>query len=360
MPLSEWRGDLTLFDGFYSTAPATETSAAPWKQIVHAIAPADGLVLVVKKDRGPYFVGCLLKVAPLIGETLAKAQRLGLPTAGKQRSASHVTEAREVSSDFDGIADKQLAAIEQRLSDAGLSYLAYSSHSHGRADKPGVRCRLIVPVDAALNSADYKRAAQGLNASMLDGLADPAGFALHQQMGVWATAPERAHLAFRREHRAGVCSAAALLAAAPEDRKPALRLVPATSGPLSLKTERVSAALAWLDADDYKTWVDAAIWIKAAYGDAAYPLWMAWSQTADELHRADEGECQRVWDSLETRITAEQGAGALFAHARDEALGAAKQAAMTGQWKGRGTDALVYLRSYHPSTFAENFTEGVV
>jgi hypothetical protein len=290
----------------------------------------------------------------LVNGTLTKAQQLGLPTVGKQRSASHVTEAMMVIADLDGITEVQLAVIEKRLVDADLTYLVYSSHSFGRADKPGVRCRLVVPVDTSLDGADYKRAAQGLNLLMLDGLADQSGFALHQQQGVWATAPERTHLAFRRMSRAGVCSAGALLAAAPKIERPksaGLHIV--VTEPGEFDAVHVTNALALFDSNDYASWFDTRAWLKAAYGDAAYPAWLVWSQTANDQHRADEDKCAAEWATLTPRIPAGAGAGKLFGSARDVAVAAVKQAGHSGQWGQREKSALLLLKKYHARVYSQ-------
>lgn len=354
MLLTAWRGDLTTFNGFFDTRPSLEIDAATWGHIVHVIAPAEGPPAVLEKERSTYFVGSRLKSAPLVNGTLTKAKKLGLPTIGKQRSASHVTEAHMVIADLDGIAEGQVAVIEKRLIDAGVTYLVYSSHSFGRQDKPGVRCRLVVPVDMALDCAAYKRAAQGLNTLLLDGRADQSGFALHQQQGTWATAPERVELAFRRMSRAGVCSAAALQAAGPktEGPKPGGLHVVATE-PGEFDAAHVAGALALLDANDYSDWFNALAWLKAAYGASAYPVWLAWSQTASEQHRANKDECAAEWAKLVTRIPAGAGAGKLFGFARDAAVSAVKQAGQSGQWGQREKSALILLKRFHPKTYAQ-------
>jgi hypothetical protein len=354
--LRDWRGNLTTFSGFYDTRPALELKNATWGHVVFVIATEDGPAPVREKERSTYFVGCCLKSAPLVNGTLAKAEKLGLPTFGKQRSAAHVTEACMIVADLDGIADAQLKAIEARLTDAALTYLVISSWSHGRPEKPGTRCRLVLPVDKALDASTYKQAAQGLNALLLDGLADPSGFALHQQQGTWSTAPERVKLAFRRLHKAGVCSADALLAAAPKTEKPRLSLAySASDTPLPVNADRIAAALAWIDANEYSAWINAALWVKAAYGDVALPIWLRWSMTAEEAHRADEDECARVWGELQPRITPNQGAGALYGRARDEALRVARESGMTGHLDARAKAALVYLRRFHRHVLDTNF-----
>ena len=359
MRLADWYGDLTLFHGFYGTRPTTVLKNVSLMDIVANIAPFDGPAVVANKKTAPYFVPCALRDAPLVNGTRAKAEILGLPLIGMQRSAAHVTVARMVVADLDGITLAQLFAILNRLKAAGVTFLLYSTHSHGRPDKPGVRCRLLFPVDLSLDSVQYKHAASGANVLFFDGLADVSGFALHQQQGVWATAPEREHLAFRRIHRAGVASAAALVAAVPKVETPKRgSVLAAFSGPGMFDMQRVVDALEWLDPNQYQSWLSTAIYLKAAYGDAAYPAWLAWGDTADEKHKVmNNGECapDKVWGEIEPRMPSGAGSGTLFAHARDNAVEAVRNASAIGRWDQHAQVALVYLRRYHSRLYADLF-----
>ncbi|GAB1393243.1 hypothetical protein MASR1M60_14060 [Rhodocyclaceae bacterium] len=359
MKLTDWRGDLTMFAGFYNTLTDEAIINETWPVIVANIAPSVGLAVIEQKEFGVYFVPCLLREAEFVGKTLERAMKHGAVTVGRQRSASHVTEAQMIVADLDSIEAEQLGRIEQRMADAGLTYLVYSSHSHGRQDKPGTRCRIIVPVDRPLDSAAYKYAAAKLNELMLDGLSDPAGFALHQQQGTWATAAERVAMAFRREHRAGVCDASVLLQGMQAVSRPALRVI--NGGAIEVqkldpaKRLQIEMALAVLDPDSYDEWIGAALRLKASYGNSAYPLWVEWSQQASETHRADENECQRVWDAAIPRISPEQGAGAFFGHARDESLRVGKAAGKSRVWDTRARAAIAYLQGFHRRAFDEHF-----
>lgn len=355
MPIGDWTSGLTLFNGFYATQPSSEISNEPWAITAANIAPGDGPVLVAEKDRALYFISSALRVAPLIGKTLERAKALGLPTIGKQRSSEHVTSSSMLVADLDGISEKQLAKIESNLRAAGLTNLIYSSHSHGRPDKPGVRCRLVLPVDESLNSPDYSRAAAGLNVLLLGGLADVSGFKLCQQQGTWATAPERAHLAFRRVYRGGVCSAAALIAAVPKVERRDIQH-DSNVAPVPLcgdDLRHVETALKLRDPNDYSTWAETGLWLRAAYGDAAYPVWLAWSLTADENHRADDDTCTRKWAELVPRIPAGAGAGKFFGTTRDEAKVLILSAAGTGQWGTREKAAVLLLKSWHKREYAQ-------
>ncbi|MCX7143796.1 MAG: hypothetical protein NT123_22680 [Proteobacteria bacterium] len=251
--IDDWKGDLTRFRGFYDPLPESSLAELSWPEYAGHIANVAGPRLTRKKEQAPYFVPCLLKDAPLVGRTLERACRAGLPLVGRQRSASHTTTARVIVVDLDGITAAQLARIEQRFQDAGLTYLIFSTYSHGRDDKPGIRCRIMLPVDMAMVAACYRQVSEGLNALFLENLADQTGFALHQQQGVWATAPDREHLAFHREHRGGVCSADALIAAAPVVTPPTRQTstYPHNSLPPTAQIRRLEEALPWVDANSY-------------------------------------------------------------------------------------------------------------
>lgn len=359
MNLADWHGDVTFFGGAYSTRPASELVGGSFAVVIANIAPSDGPALIPEKERAPYFVPCRLQDAPLVGRTAEKARSSELPTTGKQRSASHVTESRLLIADIDGVTEARIAEIEGNLRANELTYLIYSTHSHGREDKPGTRVRVLVPVDKSLNQANYNKASEGLNAVFLGGLADPSGFALHQQQGVWTTAPERAQLAFRRVYKAGVASSDALTEAAPRkaiSRNP--HFMPSL-GVVTFDHERVESALRWIDPNAYTNWLNAAIWLKAAYGDAAFPVWVEWSESADAgSKQQNDGRYspKRVWDELQPRITPEQGAAALFAHARDGALETAQRAGRSGGWGEYERAALIYLRAFHKRLYSEKFT----
>lgn len=359
MNLSVWRGDITMFAGFTKTRPSHEEAKISAGRIADLIAPEDGPLIVAEKEHGGYFMPCSLRVAPLVGKTLEWAIRTNNPTIGKMRSNAHVTAGAWVKLDGDGLTEAQYGAMLATLKLAGVGYLVYSTHSHGRADKPGIRCRVVLFLDRALEPADYQRATASVSNWLFGKSMDESEARLSQQAGTWCAHPDRVAKAFCIRQLAGYClSADALLAAAPQAVKPRLSLVASISKAVEpIDPKRVRAALAWITSNDYDLWIKCAIWLRAAYGDGAYPVWLAWSMTADESCRADEGECERVWAGLSPSITPGQGAGALYATARDESLKIAKAAAMSGQWKGRGTAALVYLKTYHGRIFAQTFHE---
>lgn len=352
MSLTDWRGGMTLFDGFYNTLPVDDFQDIDWENFSTKLA-ADQPDLPVDKSRATYFVPSLLRDAPLIGETKANAARLGLPLVGKQRSSDHVIEASVLVSELDGVDEEELVRTEKVLCDEKITYLIYSTYSHGKLGKTGVRARIVVPIDRSLDSKRYAFAATGLNRLVLGGNADPSGFKLCQQQGVWTTTSDRLSLAFKLQHQAGVASASALIAAAPTTpKKSTLSL---SNLPVVFERNRVREALTWLSSENYDDWIQVGLWLKAAYGDAAFPIWLEWSEMASnparELNDSDTYTPDKKWSNIDPRIPAEAGAGSLFGKAKLRALDAARKGFTTGHWSGGAKRALIYLRIYHPRTF---------
>ncbi len=354
--VSARRNEIAMFSGFNGTHPALEESDATARRIADLIAPEDGPLVLSNKDQGVFYVPSELKVAPFVGKTLAWAIELGLSTVGKQRSGTHVIAGAWAKLDGDGLTEAQLATVQTLLCRARIAHLIYSTHSHGRADKPGIRCRIVMFFDKALEPVEYQRAVQSLSKWLLGQSLDESEARLCQQAGVWCAHPDRVEQAFCIRRLDGYCvSVDALLAASPKStvsKRIGLHLV-STARPVEFIATRVDAALKFCAANEYDVWIGCGIWLKAAYGDNAYPIWLAWSQTADESHRADENECERVWGGIAPRINAEAGAGALFGRARDAAVAAVRKAGATGTWNQGGKAALLYLRCYHRKVYAE-------
>jgi hypothetical protein len=359
--VSARRFDITMFPGFYGTGPTHEEEASAGR-IADLIAPDDGPMIAAAKERGLFFVPCALKEAPLIGKTLEQAVKQGLTTAGKMRSGGHVTAGAWVKIDGDGLTDEQFAAARAALNLAGIAHLIYSTHSHGRIDRPGIRCRVVVFFDRALEPAEYQRAVLSFSTWLFGHSLDESEARLCQQAGVWCAHPDRLEHAFCYRQLDGVCvSTEALLAAAPvTTHLTGARVSTREAGPLPIDAARIVEALKWIDPNDYGVWVDAAIWLKAAYGDAAYPLWVAWGETANrEAQEGNDGRYapDKVWAGISPRLTPEQGAGTLYAKARDSVVATVREAAAVGRWAGQGTAGLVYLRRFHPRPFNEMFGE---
>ena len=209
--LDEWRGSVTTFNGFTNTRPDQEYSNSNWQYLKNKIAPEIPL-LITDKKRGEYFIPCLLKEAPLIGGTLEMAIKSESSTIGKMRSKYHATETRFLIVDIDGLPENEFETITDRLKAENISSLTYSTFSHGNPAKPGVRVRLIIPVDTAINVEDYPSAWHAFNTRYLVGSGDASGSKLYQQQGTWSCEPSRQAQAFKMSNNAGVISVSLLMA----------------------------------------------------------------------------------------------------------------------------------------------------
>lgn len=357
MPLEDWRGDVTAFAGFFDTMLADELAGGRVALVINFITPGDSPILTNDKTNAPYYVPCLLKTAPLTPKTAAKTGR----TIGKQRSAAHMTHASFLVLDIDGMSQERFDALRDRLQAIGISFLVYSTFSHGYRDKPGVRARLVIPVDRPISPPEYSRAWLGFDAMVCDGAIaakDSSGKAMHQQQGVWATAPERAHLAFKIVHRAGVASADALIAAAPVQVLTPRSVTRPVFGPGSFGTverDKIASALKLIDPNDYAVWMTVGSCAKAienCLGSSAHGLWHEFSERGNDAAKAKNGDKQydpdTVFDALHPSMTADAALGTLMALAKKAAV----ELAVDGD-RERALAALVHLRRFHPKTFEE-------
>lgn len=357
--LSEWRGSLTLFDGFYSTIPADEVHKTPWGLVVHAVAPAHGPANVQDKDNAPYFITCALRIAPYIGKTLERAKANGSRLEGKQRSAGHVTPSDILAFDLDGV--EQLDDVIARIQTGNLTALIYSTHSHGRTDKPGIRARVLLPMDECLEGVAYERAWQGAAAQLFTGVeVDTSSRRIHQQQGVWATAAERVHMAFRYDIRGGLIDARAAVEAGPQPKaKPVIQFMSLT------KTDdfaRLEATLPWLDAEDTCTWHSLMMAFKAVTplvgADAAQALAIRYSAqgSSDATARNNDARYDPAtfFDNAQPNMGPEIGVATLCASARDSAEKELQGSLSSGgRIAGRAMEAAKYLAVNHPKRFEE-------
>lgn len=213
MPLSKWRGSLTTFDGFTSTRPKFEFKNFGWPEVSGVIC-SDKPAILLDKKRAEFFIPCPLKEAPLIGKTLEAAERAGQSTIGKMRSKQHVTEAAMLVMDFDGISKSDFMAGLTTIKNDGIGYVAYTTFSHGCAEKPGMRIRLVVPLDRPLFVGEYAAAWHGFDRHYWNGQvanADSSGSRLCQQQGTWCCHPDRIDQANSWASSSGVASADTLI-----------------------------------------------------------------------------------------------------------------------------------------------------
>ena len=173
-PLEEWRGNVTFFPGINATQPSESFENLDWQAFVQKICPNEPTLITDKKD-ALYFLPCLLRDAPLIGKTLEQAEQNGEPTVGKMRSKDHVTESNVLLFDYDGMEESAFALIRSFFEKHNLTYVAYTTFSHGRDDTPGMHVRDCVPVDQPLDVEAYPTAWHALASLLTDALKGDEG-----------------------------------------------------------------------------------------------------------------------------------------------------------------------------------------
>lgn len=359
---SEQTFAVTFFRGPFATIPSTGEAGLTASQIIDRAAPEDGPMLAEDKAHVPYFVPCMLKVAPFVGKTAERYPG----QSGKQRSASHVTAGAWFASDLDGITPENKARILGRLVASGVLFCAYSTYSHG-TNPDEVRMRVLLFLDRALEPLQWADVWHVLNRVFFDGLADVATAKLSQQAGVWATHPARERAAFRVMNRGALLSADALLALVPPKAERPRRVRPKVSG--AAMTGRYADALAMIGADKFAPWMTGLSALKAAAllgelpEDDAAGLWFAFSESGSDTAKAHNDDKRydpaHLWETWEpTAAPAEGLVGKLFASARDAALSACRgEVARVGHLTAEGIRAARYLAKYHPRAFDELTTE---
>ena len=259
--LSVWRGSLTVFDGFTGTQPASELADVPWEVIRGFLCPGKPEILTDKRY-GRYIVPCLLKEAPLVGNTLETAKLKRAPTVGKMRSKDHVTAASFLIADIDGLSEEEFNRSFGALKEEGITIAAYTTFSHGSPEKPGMRVRLFVPFDRQLTADDYSAAWRGFDQKYFGGRlykADPSGAKLYQQQGTWNCHPTRIRMARSWAHNGCVATAEELIKLGRTVMPPTISTSSDTSqeskAPSSGTHSRIIALLEWADPDlGYPDW----------------------------------------------------------------------------------------------------------
>lgn len=193
-PLEEWHGSLSVFDGLFGTIPKDGITNATWDEISDFLRPHKPLI-IEDKTKAIYVLPCLLTEGPLTGSTLEAAKKAGKPVIGKMRSKNHVTQAAMLIFDIDGTTQEEFDALLETLKKNSITYLIYTTYSHGDPDKPGIRVRLITPIDRPVGTEEYSRAWHGFNPRYLNGKADPSSAKLYQQQGIWSCHPSRSEQA---------------------------------------------------------------------------------------------------------------------------------------------------------------------
>ncbi|WP_293006444.1 DUF3631 domain-containing protein [Nitrosomonas sp.] len=212
-PLSDWRGSITTFNGFTGIKPVLELDNLSWIEVCKKVCPNQPAIIDNKKA-AQYFVPCLLKESPFVGKTLEFAIQNGHPTTGKMRSKNHVTKSAMLLMDIDGISEADFNTGLAKIESDNLTYIAFTTHSHGSPIKPGMRIRLIIPLDKAIDVEKYAAAWRGFDQNYWNGLAgsaDSSGANLYQQQGTWCCHSSRVEQAQSWSNEGGVASVDALI-----------------------------------------------------------------------------------------------------------------------------------------------------
>ena len=368
LSIEDWRGDLTIFNSFYDVLPQTSIRQVEWSAVTKTIAGE--VAIGPDKSQHSFFVPCLLKDAPFTPKTLPKAQAAGLGTNGKQRSSAHMTQATWVVMDIDGMAQSAFDEKVNSLAKSGNAFLIYSTHSHGHEDRPGVRARLVVPVDRSLAAEDYESAWLGLDKLVFGGevvKADGSGRHLWQQQGVWATATERQHKAFSISQDGAVWAADELIKNAPLKPSGTSKLQHSPELSPNEQVNRLVSALPWLDAEDTPTWITAVTAFKAVsmiIGESnGLALAIQYSARGSALARL-KNESDRRYDpvtfflNVKPVMPASAGVGVLLGLAKQTAIQTLLADRGKDAWSELGRQAASYLCRHHHKTFVELTTGG--
>ncbi len=238
--LADWKGSLTTFKGFTGVHPNTEIDNQGWTEIINQMRP-EKPAYISDKSKGQYFVPCLLKEAPFVGNTLKSAETNGKPTVGKMRSKNHMTEATMLVMDIDGLPEADFEQGLGKIKADGITYLAYNTFSNGNPAKPGMRARIVLPLDRALNIDEYTAAWHGFDGLYWDGQVgkiDASSAHLYQQQGMWFCDSSRKDQELSWQYTEGVASVDAFIAGVSQ---PTIEYAPADANKVAEGCQQIGA-----------------------------------------------------------------------------------------------------------------------
>ena len=354
-PVGEWRGSISLFEGLSNTRPSAVHNGISWTQAIETLAP-EKLRLVHQKEDGLFFLPTTLHDAPLSGVTLERAKSRGMPLAGKMRSASHVVAGTMLKLDLDGVAEAALAHALENLEKQKIAYIAYTTHSHGL--KSGIRARLVLPLDVAAPTQDYRRIACSASEALFSAVLDPSEGFLYQLAGCAVAHPDRRERAFRLYKTQGFCVHTETLLDDYLTKHPdAVRasakghLVPTPLLPVFERT-KIAEALTWIDASDYQSWCSAGMMLKAAgLGELGFSMWLVFSEkaTGASKQRKHEGryDPETMWDRFSPSVPGDVAVATIFARAKEATTALVLADLEMDRLDAKATAALEYLHKRH-------------
>lgn len=197
--INQWRGSATFFNNIHRPIPCGEILDAPWSDITSAIKPQEPL-LIEDKAKAKVFLPCALKELPNSDGYMEK-----------RRSKDHVTVANMLVVDLDGLPEAKFQVVLAKLEADGVTYIAYTTFSHGL--KLDMRVRLVLPLDRPVDSMEYTSVWRGFDLKYFNG-ADPSGAKMYQAQAIYSRHPERESQTW--ENTAGLLSVEELLTVMPE------------------------------------------------------------------------------------------------------------------------------------------------
>lgn len=365
--------ELVIYRNIASTRPDRMVRGLEWPNLMRTLAPVTGPVLCADKKKLHYFTpGLLRDDVPLSGKTLERARERGEPEVGAMRSAAHMTDTTFIVFDFDDLTKAQLKSIGGQVLGRGRAGLMFTTHSHGREDKPGIRVRLILPVDLRLDANAYRIAHEAMNADLFSGLADKTGKSMCQQQAVFGVHPERAHLAKCWRHEGAVFGllefltqhggAAAHKRPRSKAQQQATTLGITASGITTLA--RLEQAVPHLYAESYRDWSVGLQAFKALspylpieklrqmairFGETS-PSDSTRSQAAATDARYDAGQ---IFDSATPIMPPDAAAGVLLGLAKKRAIAVVETSRGCRTATAEAKTAALYLAAHHQRTWNE-------
>lgn len=219
------------------------------------------------------------------------------------RTKEFVAEIHAFTLDFDGAKDGvpgvTRTEFESKL--VTIGYLAHTSYSHLPSDE---RWRVLVPYSKPC-TVDQHAAVYAYFCALFEGRMDTRS-ATTQQLWYTPACPHDAAEQFQSFlHDAPRFDPYSVPPVAGDLSKVATQAVATrtTQSETSVSTHplpatdstRLASALSFINADDRKPWVDVGMALKHHYGDAAKPLWDAWSRTSPKY---DEDDAESTWGSF--------------------------------------------------------------
>ena len=174
--LEQWRGDVTFFNKVSRPVPCKEILDAPWSEIVSAIKPEEPTRINDKAD-AKVFLPCRLQELPNSDGAMEK-----------KRSKDHVTEAKILVVDIDGLPEANFQEGLDKLKADNVTFIAYTTFSHGL--KADMRVRVVVPLDSAVDLREYAAVWRNFDRKYFNG-ADKSGAKMYQAQAVYCCHPDR-------------------------------------------------------------------------------------------------------------------------------------------------------------------------